>query len=50
MSYLSAAVLIQCNQIWPMQNLRVPVDDGWNDVLTVKSNQPLMKLILRERS
>ena len=39
-------VLIHCNQIWPLQNLCVTVYDGWNDVLAVKSNKPLMKLIL----
>ena len=40
------AVLIHVNQIWSLQNLCVAVDDGWNDVPTVKSDKPLMKLIL----
>jgi hypothetical protein len=28
------------------KNLCVAVDDGWNDVLTIKSNKSLMRLIL----
>jgi hypothetical protein len=43
---MRVAVLIHVNQIWSLQNLCVAVDDGWNDVLTVKSDKPLMKLIL----
>ena len=40
------AVFVQRNQIWPLQSLGVTVHYGRNNVFTVKSNKPLMKLIL----
>jgi hypothetical protein len=43
---MRVAVLIHGNQIWSLQNLCVAVDDGWNNVLTEKSDKPLMKLVL----
>ena len=42
-------IAVHCYQSWPLQNFRVTVDDGWNDVLAVKANKPLMKLILGAR-
>ena len=44
------AVFVQRNQIWPLQSLGVTVHYGRNNVFTVKSNKPLMKLILWTRS
>ena len=42
-------IAVHCYQSWPLQTFRVTVDDGWNDVLAVKANKPLMKLILGAR-
>ena len=38
------------DQIWSLQSRRVPVDNGRDYMLPVKSNEPLMKLILGTRS
>ena len=43
------AVLVHCYEIWPLQNLRVTVNNSWNDVLAVQANKPLMELILGAR-
>ncbi len=42
-------VLVHCSEILPLQNLRVTVNDGWNDVLAVRADKLLMKLILGAR-
>ena len=44
--WMLLAVLVHRNQIWPLQSLGVTVHYGRNNVFTVKSNNPLMKLIL----
>jgi len=44
------SLFILPDQIWSLQSCSVPVDNGRDYMLPVKSNEPLMKLILGTRS
>ena len=39
-------MFVQLDQIWSLQSCRVPVDSGRDNMLPVKSYEPLMQLIL----
>ncbi len=44
--WMSNPVPIMPNEIWSLQHLGVTVNHGWNDVLPVQSQEPLMQLVI----
>ena len=48
--WMCFSLFILPDQIWSLQSCSVPVDNGRDYMLPVKSNEPLMKLILGTRS